>query len=95
MLDLQHSQMAYGDISCTLYRLQERSLEVLGCLHEELTRPSVLYRPRMFIDGDSWCVMYGENVQDAVCGFGASPAEAIADFNRAWFASLPENRGAK
>lgn len=47
-------------------------------------RPSVLFRPRVFIDGALWCALYGENVQDGVAGFGPSPDEAMADFDRNW-----------
>jgi len=43
-----------------------------------------LLRPRLFIDGDQWCCLYGSNVQDGVCGFGESPIDAVYDFNKAW-----------
>lgn len=46
--------------------------------------PSVLYRPRLFIDGNQWCALYGENLQDGVAGFGDSPAEAMLEFDRNW-----------
>lgn len=48
----------------------------------------VLYQPRISIDGDQWCALYGENLQDGVAGFGNSPAEAMAAFDRAWVAIL-------
>lgn len=41
-------------------------------------------RPRIFIDGNAWCVLYGENVQDGVAGFGSTPRLAVYDFNKAW-----------
>jgi hypothetical protein len=43
-----------------------------------------LLRPRVFIDGNKWCVLYGENLQDGVAGFGDSPILAVYDFNKAW-----------
>lgn len=46
--------------------------------------PHVLMRPRISIDGDKWCALYGDNIQDGVAGFGASPADAMADFDAAW-----------
>lgn len=46
--------------------------------------PFMQLRPKMFIDGDQWCALYGENLQDGVAGFGSTPAKAEADFNRAW-----------
>ncbi len=51
-----------------------------------------LLRPRVFIDGDQWCVLYGENIQDGVAGFGDSPILAVYDFNKAWRQKLPVNR---
>ena len=51
-------------------------------------RPSVLYRPGLSIDGNQWCAMYGENLQDGVTGFGDSPAAAMLDFDANWNQSL-------
>jgi hypothetical protein len=38
-------------------------------------------RPRIFPDGDRWCVLYGENISEGICGFGKTPIAAIRDFN--------------
>lgn len=46
--------------------------------------PHVLMRPRLFIDGGWWCALYGEDLQSGVSGFGASPEEAMKDFDRMW-----------
>jgi len=46
--------------------------------------PSVLYRPTLSRDGNQWCALYGENIQEGVCGFGDSPELAMQDFDRAW-----------
>ena len=32
------------------------------------TSPHFLYKPKIFIDGDQWCCLYGENIQDGVAG---------------------------
>ncbi len=54
---------------------------------EEMNLVSIL-KPKIFIDGDSWCVLYGENIQDGICGFGNTPTLAIYDFNKSWDRSL-------
>lgn len=54
----------------------------------ETCRPSVLYRPAISIDGNKWCALYGDNLQDGVAGFGDSPAEAMQAFDKAWAAKL-------
>ena len=56
--------------------------------NKKMYEPFALYRPRIYIDGDVWCVLYGDNLQDGVAGFGRSPALAVADFNRNWFKEL-------
>jgi len=49
-----------------------------------LSLPHVLLRPQISLDGNQWCALYGENLHDGVAGFGDSPCEAMADFDRAW-----------
>lgn len=50
----------------------------------EATRPSAIYRPAISKDGDKWCALYGDNLQDGVCGFGDTPELAMADFDKNW-----------
>jgi hypothetical protein len=50
--------------------------------------PSVLYRPRISLDGNQWCALYGDNLQDGVAGFGDSPQAAMYEFDKAWATSL-------
>lgn len=58
---------------------------------QEQQRPCVLFRPRVGLDGNKWGVLYGDNIQDGVYGSGDSVAEAMADFDRNWYAKLPGN----
>ncbi|MBK7814803.1 MAG: hypothetical protein IPJ52_11040 [Rhodocyclaceae bacterium] len=61
------------------------------CAAAEQERPCVLFRPKVFIDGGSWCALYGENLQEGVAGFGASPAEATVAFDAEWHRKLPSS----
>lgn len=54
----------------------------------ELRRPFLMLRPKMFIDGNQWCALYGDNLQDGVVGFGDSPELASWDFDKSWNAKL-------
>lgn len=54
----------------------------------KMNEPFALYRPRLFIDGNQWCALYGENIQDGVAGFGDSPEKAVQAFNKAWKESI-------
>lgn len=58
----------------------------------DMVAPHVLMRPALSIDGNQWCALYGEDLQDGVAGFGDSPADAMRDFDRNWFAKLPSSR---
>ncbi|MGO3930844.1 hypothetical protein NP284_21335 [Rhodopseudomonas pseudopalustris] len=56
-----------------------------ACAAEDARRaPHVLMRPALFPDGDMWCALYGENLQEGVAGFGATPAAAMEQFDWAW-----------
>jgi len=47
--------------------------------------PHVVLKPRIFPDGDMWCVLLGENLQEGICGFGETPARACSAFDQAWY----------
>lgn len=47
----------------------------------EASRPCYLLLPALHIDGDRWCALYGDNIQDGLAGFGETPAKAMEDFD--------------
>ena len=51
------------------------------------TLPSAIYRPSLKIDGNKWCALYGESLEEGIAGFGDTPAEAMAEFDKAWLTS--------
>jgi hypothetical protein len=53
-----------------------------------LCRQSTIYKPKLSIDGNQWCALYGDNIQDGVAGFGDSPEKAYQDFDKNWVANL-------
>lgn len=52
-----------------------------------------LLKPRIFIDGDVWCVLYGDNLQDGVAGFGETPYLAVIDWSKSWNMKLNIEKG--
>ena len=58
-------------------------------------RPCVLWKPALFRDGNQWCALLGENIQDGVIGFGDSPDAAMWAFDEAWREKLPLAPGAQ
>jgi hypothetical protein len=51
----------------------------------EMARPCVLFKPALLQDGDMWCVLLGENLQEGIAGFGATVAEAMTNFDQAFY----------
>lgn len=62
----------------------EMSYRALSDAAGQYTLPHVIYKPRIFVDGDQWCALLGENLQSGICGFGSSPAKAMYQFDLAW-----------
>ena len=91
MFDAEYQQLAANSIAHAAAMTQEN----IRCAVSHYELPSVLYRPKMFIDGNQWCALYGDNLQDGVAGFGKSPDDAMHDFNKNWNAKLPEVKHAE
>lgn len=80
---------AHIDASHAIAMIQQEFCIAAG----EMQRPSVLYRPSLYIDGAHWCALYGEDIQSAVAAFGASPAEAMIEFDKAWATKIVPRKG--
>ena len=59
---------------------QELAREMLW----EQNRPAVLFSPKVYKDGNQWCALLGDNLQEGVCGFGESPDAATRAFDTEW-----------
>ena len=86
-LNDEYQSMAANAI-CHAASMAAEEWRVAGAMHGA---PSVVWKPRLFIDGNQWCALYGENLQDGVAGFGDSPAKAMWDFDCAWQKALTPN----
>ena len=64
-------------------------MESMQTVENEMTRPSVLFRPQVIADGDMWCAIYKsvetDDLQTGVAAFGATPDEAVRNFDTAWW----------
>ena len=63
-------------------RLREEALMGFDC------SPAYRLRPKLSLDGNKWCALFGENMQAGVAGFGDTPAAAYIDFDRNWHKKL-------
>ena len=52
------------------------------------SRWAVVYGLAPFKDGNQWCVLLGENLQEGISGFGATPHAAICAFDDAMHIKL-------
>lgn len=66
--------------------------EKLTHITNELTRPSVMFKPTITQDGNAWIALLGDDLAVGVVGSGDSPEAAMRDFDRSWYAST-EYRG--
>lgn len=80
MMTEEHSAMAMNSI-CNAASMVSYHSEVLSGY---MTSPFILLKPRIFPDGNQWCALYGDNIQEGVAGFGDTPAKAQTDFDKNW-----------
>ena len=84
------SSETYRAISDSFFAAGQELRGAAESIGYEYTRPSVVHRPRLFLDGNQWCALFGDNLQEGVAGFGESPAKAMLAFDEAWFADVSE-----
>lgn len=53
-------------------------------ISEEMTRPSVLFKPQLSADGTMWCALFGADLMSGIAGFGETPEAAMRAFDQAW-----------
>lgn len=77
------------DISTDAYLARMAIVEAAATIRCVLTAPHVIHKPALYIDGNKWCALFGENLQEGVAGFGDTPAEAMLAFDAAWNSLRP------
>lgn len=55
----------------------------------EMGRPSVVFKPVIQADGDMWTVLLGPDPQIGMFATGATPAEAMANFDKEFWKGRP------
>ncbi len=71
-----NSMASLTSISDTI--MQIRNVAEAAC------RPSVIYKPDLFKDGDTWMAIYGPTDRVGVAGVGDTPELAMQAFDEAW-----------
>lgn len=73
--------------------LEHEARMIAACEVEEFNLFALL-RPKLCVDGNMWCCLYGDDLQCGIAGFGDSPRAAILDWNSSWHRKLraaPQN----
>ena len=60
-------------------------------IRQNLSTPHIEMKPKIYLDGNKWCALYGEDLERGVAGFGNSPWEAMDDFDKSWWKQLGSN----
>ena len=60
-------------------------VEAIQRVSHEWMRPSVIFRPVIFPDGDKFCCLLGKNLVDGIAAFGDTPDQACRVFDEAWY----------
>ena len=69
------------------------AMDVLACeLDAAIFRANwaVVLGLRPFRDGDSWCVLMGDDLQEGVAAFGESPHDAMMNFDQEFRSKVKE-----
>jgi hypothetical protein len=65
----RHQEQEHYERMCDI--AEERMLTLISVLN-----------PKLLKDGNRWCFLYGENLQEGVVGFGETPYQAMLDFEK-------------
>lgn len=79
---------AFGNADRHMFSAMQYVTETADMVANEQKRPSVLFHPKIYSDGNQWCVRYGDDLQSGVAGFGDTPAAAMSDFDANWIKPL-------
>jgi hypothetical protein len=82
MLDQNHQDqiVAKFDISWAVARWHD----AINQIEYEVLRPFHLIKPKITLDGNMYCCLYGDNLHEGIAGFGKSPDDAGRAFDKAW-----------
>jgi hypothetical protein len=75
------------DISNAVFNLSQNfhgSADSITAAANQHARPSAVFKPKLGRDGNQWCFLLGDNLQEGVVGFGDTPEKAAVAFDLAF-----------
>jgi hypothetical protein len=73
-------QQATYSIDAMQRRFEDCAIDV----SRALSAPHLIYGAKLSKDGNQWCWLYGDNLQEGIAGFGDTPEQAARAFDTAW-----------
>ena len=80
MISIEQEQLSH--FLNELHRAFENEMREISY---QYTRPHFMYKIIPYKDGNQWCALLGENIHEGIVGFGSSAAEALQNFDIAYF----------
>ena len=78
----EKEQYYYNKLSIEQVNIDLEHQSVMNRLIEsEEMNLFVMLKPKVTIDGNMYCVLYGDNLHDGIAGFGETIHKAILNFN--------------
>lgn len=64
----------------------------LSVLDEDLLKIVTAFKPKITLDGNQWCCLYGKNLQEGIAGFGENPMNAVYNSWVALYTPIKKNQ---
>lgn len=80
MINEKDSTMLREQLSHQAYMQHQEEMNYI--IQKQESHLVVVFGLKPYMDGDQWCYLLGENIQEGICGFGDTPFLAMLDFNK-------------
>lgn len=80
MIDEKYMEQALVEFTGAMNDWRMKNYEY-NCIR---SAPHVVENARVFLDGNMWCCLKGDDIQSGVCGFGETPEKACSEFDNVW-----------
>jgi hypothetical protein len=71
-----------------IYSDQQHEAKMSLLITEQEYQLFAMLKPELKVDGKQWCVLYGNDLQDGIAGFGDTPYLAIIDWNKQFHSKI-------
>lgn len=65
--------------------VQEHDILTSTLIESQAMNLVALLKPKFTKDGNIYCFLYGDNLQEGIAGFGETPYAAALNFNHNWY----------